>query len=250
MTINTNISSSLTNDEREVFTILNNVVNKSTSSTTVRAVGGWVRDKVLGIPSDDIDIMVDNMSGEKFARLVTKYLDIKDPHVIVENPEKSKHVETSKTYIPLSSGKTQEIDFARARSEVYPPGSRIPDIQPATAPEDAMRRDLTINSLFYNINTGEIEDFTGKGIKDLVTMTIRTPENPAKTFSDDPLRIFRTIRFAAKYDGQIDPETYAANYRSLLLCFAENYSIQLRPHLSYILWYAPDTAFLHQNKIH
>jgi len=206
--INTNIQ--LTPQEQELFSILNNVVKEKAPSTTLRAAGGWVRDKLIGIPADDIDIMVDNMSGEDFAYLVTHYLGSKDPHIIKENPTKSKHVETAKANIPLSDGSTQEIDFARARKEIYEDGSRIPTIQPATPQEDAMRRDLTINSMFYNLSTRQIEDLTGKGLKDMVSDTIRTPINPLKTFSDDPLRIFRVIRFSAKYNGNIDPETLKA----------------------------------------
>ena len=203
------IQSNLTPEEKELFATLIDVINSQSPSTTIRVAGGWVRDKLLGVPSDDIDIMVDNISGEDFAKLVTHHLNIKDPHVIRENPEKSKNIQTSKAYIPLSNGNIQEIDFARARKEIYH-DSRIPDVKPASAHEDAMRRDLTINSLFYNINEDKLEDFTGKGVKDLATMTIRTPTNPIKTFKDDPLRIFRVIRFAAKYDGKIDPETYQA----------------------------------------
>jgi tRNA nucleotidyltransferase (CCA-adding enzyme) len=210
MPINTDITSNLTPQEQEIFSVIRKVIEEKSPSTTARVAGGWVRDKLLGVPSDDIDIMVDNMSGEDFARLVTQYIGSKDPNVIRQNPEKSKHIETAKAYIPLSNGDTQEVDFARARQEVYKEDSRIPDTRPATAQEDAHRRDLTINSLFYNINTGQVEDFTGKGIKDLITNTIRTPEDPIKTFSDDPLRIFRVIRFAAKYNGHIDDVTYQA----------------------------------------
>ena len=208
MKINTNIS--VTNDEKELFSVIREVVSKYTPSTQVFAVGGWTRDKLLGIPSDDIDIMISNISGEDFANMVTKHMGIKDAHVIRENPEKSKNITTAKAYIPLSSGKIQEVDFAQARAEVYRGDSRIPDLKPATPQEDAFRRDLTINSLFYNLMTNKIEDFTGNGIKDMLTDTIRTPEDPIKTFSDDPLRIFRTIRFTAKYNGKIDPETYQA----------------------------------------
>jgi len=208
MKVNTNIQ--LTNEEKELFSILNNVIKNKAPSTTLRAAGGWVRDKLIGIPSDDIDIMVDNMSGEEFAYLVTDYLGSKDPHIIRENPDKSKHIETAKAYIPLSNGEIQEIDFARARKEIYTEDSRIPNTEPASPQEDAMRRDLTINSMFYNLSNGKIEDFTGKGISDMVTDTFRTPLDPLKTFSDDPLRILRVIRFAAKYGGNIDPETYKA----------------------------------------
>lgn len=208
--IHSNINKELSPQEKEVFKIIEEVINKYAPNTTARAVGGWVRDKLLGVPSDDIDIMIDNMSGEEFAKLVTKHMGLEDPHVIRQNPDASKHIETAKAYIPLSNGQTQEIDFAMARQEIYDNNSRIPEIKPATPQEDALRRDLTINSLFYNINQRKIEDFTGDGIKDLITNTIRTPLDPYKTFSDDPLRMFRTIRFAAKYEGQIDPETYAA----------------------------------------
>jgi len=208
--MNTNIQSSLTKNEKEVINILRDASSKHAPNTTLRIVGGWVRDHIMGKPSNDIDVMVDNMSGEQFAKILTQYLNIHDPHVIKENPEKSKHIETAKAYIPLSSGDKQEIDFAQARKEVYQEDSRIPSTKPATAEEDAFRRDLTINSLFFNINTGEIEDFTGKGIKDLITHTIRTPEEPSKTFKDDPLRIFRVARFASKYNWAIDPETLNA----------------------------------------
>jgi len=210
MQIDTNITQNLTPDEQEIFAVIRDVIRKYTPSTQAFAVGGWTRDKLIGIPSDDLDVMLSNISGEDFARMVTKHMGIKDAHTIQSNPEKSKHITTSKAYIPLSSGKIQEVDFAQARAEVYKEDSRIPDIRPATPQEDATRRDLTINSLFYNINTGQLEDFTGMGIKDLLTNTIRTPADPLKTFSDDPLRIFRCIRFAAKYNGQIDPETYKA----------------------------------------
>jgi len=208
MEVDTNIK--LTPDEQELFNIIEKVVREYAPSTQVFAVGGWTRDKLLGVDSNDIDLMVSNMAGEDFAKLITEYMGIKDPNVIKENPEASKHITTAKAYIPLSSGTMQEVDFAQARQEVYSDDSRIPNLQPASPEEDAYRRDLTINSLFYDIVDKKVIDFTGKGIKDLLTMTIRTPEDPVKTFEDDPLRIFRTIRFAAKYNGKIDPETYSA----------------------------------------
>jgi len=204
------INIKLNESEEYVKNILLATINSNNLSTTPRICGGWVRDKLMGVDSNDIDIMVDNMSGEEFAKLVTKHIGANDPHTIKENPDKSKHIETAKAYIPLPSGSKQEVDFARARKEVYHDNSRIPSIQPATAQEDAMRRDLTINSLFYNLKTGQVEDFTGMGIKDIVANVFRTPDEPLKTFKDDPLRIFRVIRFAAKYNGEIDPQTYEA----------------------------------------
>ena len=210
MQINTNILSNLTPEEKELFAILKEVVNKYAPYVTCRVAGGWVRDRLLGKESDDIDIMVDKISGAEFARLVTQYLNVKDPHVVKANPDASKHMETAGADIPLPSGKNIDVDFAMARKEVYNNDSRIPDIKPATAQEDAERRDLTINSCFFNINTGQIEDFTGKGIKDIITNTIRTPLDPLITFRDDPLRIFRCLRFSAKYNWNIDHDTYNA----------------------------------------
>lgn len=206
MNVNTNIQ--LTKDEEDLFSILLAVGNKT--NTTPRCVGGWVRDKLLGVESDDVDIMVDNMSGEKFARAVAQHIGATDPHVIKANPEKSKNIESAKAYLPLPSGTIQEVDFARARTEKYNDDSRNPEVFDGTPQEDALRRDLTVNAIFFNIKTRQIEDFTGKGIKDLIANTFRTPLEPLKTFTQDPLRVFRVIRFAAKYGGQIDQETYNA----------------------------------------
>jgi tRNA nucleotidyltransferase (CCA-adding enzyme) len=82
------------------------------------------------------------------------------------------------------------------RSEEYGEDSRVPEIKIGTPEQDAFRRDLTINSMFYNINLGAIEDFTGKGLIDLREKKANTPLEPLKTFIDDPLRVLRTIRFA------------------------------------------------------
>ncbi len=216
MKIDINIQNKFTKDEKELFSILREVTNKYTPSTDIYLVGGFVRDLLMGKPSNDIDVMLSNISGEDFAKLVTKYMGIKDAHTIKSNPEKSKFITTSSANIPLSSGNIKQVDFAQARSEVYRDNSRIPDIKPATPQEDAYRRDLTINSLMFNLKTNQIEDFTGKGIKDLITMTIRTPEDPLKTFTDDPLRVFRCARFAARYNGNIDPDTYNAMTNPIL----------------------------------
>ena len=207
MQIDTNIQ--FTPYEQKLLSIIKDVIKEHTPSTEAFLVGGIVRDKLIGIPSNDIDIMLSNISGEDFAKLLTQHMGLKDPHIIRSNPEKSKFITTAVASIMINN-ETQEIDFAQARSEIYPENSRIPELKPATPQEDAHRRDLTINSLFYDIVNNKIVDFTGKGLKDLVTDTIRTPTEPLKTFSDDPLRIFRVIRFTAKYNGNIDPETYQA----------------------------------------
>lgn len=211
MQVDTNIKNRLTSDEKEVFSIIKEVIGKYSPSTKAYVAGGWVRDKLIGIPSNDIDVMLGNISGEQFAKLIAKYRNLNDPHVIRENPEKSKNVETAKMYIPLSSGTEQELDLVQARQEVYDKNSRIPsEVKPATPEEDAFRRDATINAIFFDILNNQVVDFTGKGIPDLISNTIRAPGKPLDRFMEDPLRVLRVIRFAAKYNFEIEPNTYQA----------------------------------------
>jgi tRNA nucleotidyltransferase (CCA-adding enzyme) len=216
MQIDINIQKTLTPDEAELFAIIKQVITQYTPATKAFAVGGWVRDRLLKKQSSDIDIMLSNISGEDFANLITRHMHIKDANVIKANPEASKHITTAKAYIPLSSGTVQEVDFAQARAEVYRGTSRIPEITSATPEEDAHRRDLTINSVFYDIAQDQVVDYTGMGIKDLITNTMRTPADPVQTFMDDPLRIFRVIRFSARFNGKIDPSTYEAMKNPML----------------------------------
>lgn len=203
-------SGRLTEDEHELFAILMDVVRKRTPGTTVRVVGGWVRDKLMGKQPHDIDLMVDDIGGPEFAKIVTDSLGMSGPHVIRANPEQSKNIETARMYVVLPSGSKLEVDVAKTRQDVYQEGSRIPTTRDATATEDASRRDLTVNCLFYNINTDEVEDLTGMGLEDLKNKVIRTPLDPVKTFSDDPLRMLRAIRFAARYGWNISPEVSKA----------------------------------------
>lgn len=97
------------------------------------------------------------------------------------------------------------------RKETYSEFSRIPTITIGTPVEDAYRRDLTINSLFYNINTDTIEDFTMRGIDDLAARIVRTPLPALETFIEDPLRLLRVIRFACRYQCSIDPAIMEAS---------------------------------------
>jgi tRNA nucleotidyltransferase/poly(A) polymerase len=192
--------------EKKIFDLLLEVVKDYQINTTLRVAGGWVRDKLLGKDSKDIDFALDNISGEKFARLVNKWMknhgiETSSVGVIEANPEQSKHLETVTTFIF-----GLPIDFVNLRTESYAEGSRIPTVEVGTPEEDAYRRDLTINALFYNINTGQVEDLTGKGLDDLEKGIIRTPLNPLETFRDDPLRVLRSIRFASRYGFELDPD--------------------------------------------
>ncbi|CAH2033639.1 unnamed protein product [Thlaspi arvense] len=196
----------LTEKEREIFDRLIGTLRFFYLDTELRVAGGWVRDKLLGRESDDIDIAIDNMSGSEFLDKLKEYLSsrgekVQGDTVIERNPEQSKHLETAKMRI-----NDQWIDFVNLRCEEYAENSRIPTMKFGTAKEDAYRRDLTINSLFYNINTGSVEDLTERGIDDLKSGRIVTPLPAKATFLDDPLRVLRAIRFGARFGFTLDEE--------------------------------------------
>eukprot|EP01084_Bolivina_argentea_P064310 117308_1 len=191
------IKISLTKEEKQLFQHIKDAINCKQifpEPVIIRCAGGWVRDKLLKCYSDDIDLAIDTMTGEQFAQRLQKYFQIKQEtsfkyHKIAKNPEKSKHLET----VTFTIGNI-EVDAVNLRSETYNKYSRIPQMSFATAQEDARRRDLTINAMFYNINEDKIEDFTGKGLSDLITGIARTPLPAKQTFLDDSLRILRAIR--------------------------------------------------------
>ncbi|KAH9626384.1 hypothetical protein KSS87_009070 [Heliosperma pusillum] len=196
----------LTEKESLIFDRLKDVLRHSNLDTQLRVAGGWVRDKLLGKDCYDIDIAIDNMLGKELCEKINEYLskmgeDVKGIGVIQSNPDQSKHLETATMHLF-----DQWIDFVNLRAEDYCENSRIPTMRFGTPEEDAYRRDLTINSLFYNINTGAVEDFTGRGITDLKLGKIVTPLPPKQTFLDDPLRVLRAIRFGARFSFTLDEE--------------------------------------------
>lgn len=188
---------------------------------TLRFTGGWVRDKLLGVESHDIDVALSNMTGYQFGLRLKEYLE-DDDHVkkhglqddpkkvglakIAANPEKSKHLETVTTKIM-----GLDIDLVNLRKEVYTEDSRNPAMEFGTPREDADRRDATINAMFYNLNDSVVEDLTGMGLDDLDKGIIRTPLSPPlETFRDDPLRVLRLIRFASRFGYIIEDEALQA----------------------------------------
>ncbi|KAI3825960.1 hypothetical protein L1987_07739 [Smallanthus sonchifolius] len=133
------------------------------------------------------------MLGKEFCDKVNGYLASTggkplEIGVIQSNPDQSKHLETARMRLF-----DVWIDFVNLRSEDYAEKSRIPTMEFGSAEQDAYRRDLTISSLFYNINTCLVEDFTGRGLDDLKSGKIVTPLPPKETFFDDPLRVLRAI---------------------------------------------------------
>jgi len=172
-----------------------------------------VRDHLLGRERGevDVDVVVDDLCGAEFAGYVARYVresgcgaEVKVA-VISENAEKSKHLETATMRVCGLS-----VDVVNLRSERYTECSRIPEVEIGTPLEDAERRDLTINALFYNINTRCVEDFTGKGLADLRDAVIRTPLPPLTTLLDDPLRVLRAVRFTSRLDFTLCPNLLSA----------------------------------------
>ena len=159
-------------------------------------VGGYVRDMLLGRSSNDIDIMVEG-DGIEFAKKLSKIL-----HVDVT-------VDYEKFGTALIPHPDLEIEVASARKEKYETYSRKPKITPASVEEDMSRRDFTINAISASIlpdNFGEILD-PFEGIKDLQKGLIITPLDPDETFSDDPLRMLRAVRFGAQLEYQVASTT-------------------------------------------
>lgn len=162
-------------------------------------VGGYVRDLYLSRPSKDIDI-VSVGRGIELAEAVAKRL-----------PKSHLSVFARFGTAQVKSGEI-EIEFVGARRESYSPDSRKPFVEDGTLEEDQERRDFTINALAICLNKdrfGELLDPFG-GLEDMDMLSIRTPLDADITFSDDPLRMMRAIRFASQLGFFVEPETFAA----------------------------------------
>lgn len=146
-------------------------------------VGGCVRDALLGRASADLDFVVE---GDAMAAAEALWA----AGVATAPPGLYPRFGTA----AVNAGGRQ-IELVTARSESYAPDSRKPDVRPATLLDDAIRRDFTVNALMQDPWTGETVDLLGTGLDDLGDRLLRTPLDPAQTFSDDPLRMLRAVRF-------------------------------------------------------
>ena len=159
--------------------------------------GGAVRDFILGNEIKDYDIVVDGdiNAGLRFAEFAAKQLGVykKD-----SNPVVYPKYGTAKLFY-------QGIDyeFVAPRKESYKENDRKPEVFSCSLEEDSFRRDATINSLFLNIRTGKILDYTRRGLYDIKREIIDTPLDPDITFTDDPLRMLRLVRFTFRYNWNI-----------------------------------------------
>ena len=178
------------------------IVARASAELGVEAyiIGGFVRDLILKRPSKDIDI-VSIGSGIELAELVAQQLG---PDV---------HVSIFKTFgtAQIRQGDL-EIEFVGARKESYSPDSRKPAVEDGTLKDDQNRRDFTINAMGISLMRSTFGDLIDpfEGMRDLRKKIIRTPLEPGITFSDDPLRMMRAIRFASQLNFDIEPDTFDA----------------------------------------
>lgn len=170
----------------------------------VYAVGGCCRDLAMGHEIKDIDLAVEIPDGGvKFARwLDSMKKTIREP---IYYPM------FGTAMLSLDKYPDVEIEIVQTRSGKYTRDNReCPETVFGDIKEDCNLRDLTINSLYYNVTTGETLDITGLGISDIENRILRTPASPDETYTDDPLRVLRTIRFATRLGWDIDRRLMAS----------------------------------------
>lgn len=173
----------------------------------VFAVGGCVRDKLMGKQIKDIDLVVTYPNGGiEFANWICKETYC---YKLESNPCVFPKYGTAKFNIrSIQDIERIDIECVQTRKEQYHEDSRNPETCYGNIIEDAYRRDLTINALYLNLSTFLVHDPTEKGLDDLKNHIIRTPSEPDVIFKDDPLRLLRVIRFASRFNWGIEKETW------------------------------------------
>ncbi len=171
-----------------------------TNSVPVWVIGGYVRDILLERDSKDIDIVVLG-SGIDLARSIAAEIG---------KGAEAKYYKNFGTAMLRMEG--HEVEFVGARKESYRSDSRKPIVEDGSLEDDQNRRDFTINALAISLNEGDFGKLVDPfgGVKDIDNKIIRTPLDPDITFSDDPLRMMRAIRFASQLNFKIEEKTYEA----------------------------------------
>lgn len=175
-------------------------------------IGGWVRDLFLHRESTDIDVVCVHREGDN-----RPHIGILLAEAVAKRLGRGAHLAVFKTYGTAQVKRGElELEFVGARRESYQHDSRNPIVEDGTLQEDQDRRDFTINAMAICLNQlcyGQLLD-PFDGIGDLERCVIRTPLNPDITFSDDPLRMMRAVRFAAQLGFNLDSETFDAIVRN------------------------------------
>ena len=186
--------------EKELFTFKKIAKAAEKLQLPCYLIGGFVRDKLLNRPTKDADIMC---IGDGI-QLASETAELFNPKPAVAY---FKNFGTAQIKLP-----DFDIEFVGARKESYQQHTRKPDVEQGTMEDDLQRRDFTINTLAIALNKNSADDIIDMfdGLKHLQEKIIKTPLEPSKTFSDDPLRMLRAIRFAAQLDFTIEKETFNA----------------------------------------
>ncbi len=192
----------LSKKEKELLQLVGRVSSELGVSAYV--VGGYVRDKLLGKTCKDIDILCVG-DGIQLANEVSARIEER-PKVTVFKRFGTAMLQTNGL----------EVEFVGARKESYSKDSRKPIVKPGTLQDDLNRRDFTVNALAFKLRADGLGEFVDKfgGMKDLEDGIIRTPVEPAATFSDDPLRMLRAVRFANQLNFEISEKTLAGIVKS------------------------------------
>lgn len=227
--------------EHKIFSTISEVAAQE--GVSIFAIGGFVRDLILKRPSKDIDFVVLG-SGIDIAKKVAEKLDI------------GKVAYYKNFGTAAFQFDDLDIEFVGARKESYDRGSRKPAVENGSLADDQNRRDFTINALAISMSKssfGELLD-PFEGVEDLKKRLIRTPLDPEKTYSDDPLRMLRAIRFASQLNFNISEQSFKAissNAHRLSIISAERISGELnkiilsdRPSIGFKLLF--DSKLLHE----
>lgn len=186
----------------DILSYLHRLIDGTPWQGHLYAVGGCCRDEIIGCEIKDIDLAVSLPDGGiAFADwLYERGLAVKEP---VRFPA------FGTAMLRLTEFPNDEIEIVQTRAEKYTDStSRDPTVVFGSIESDCRRRDLTINALYYDITEQRVLDILGCSVDDIEHHIIRTPDNPDTTFDDDPVRILRAVRLAARYDWYIDPDTY------------------------------------------
>ena len=197
-------------DFYKIVNYIKQIISGSEYENHVYSVGGAVRDLLMNNEIKDIDLVIDLQDGGiRFVNWLYKLNLL--THEPVVYPTYGTAMCIFKDFPDI------EIECVQTIKEQYKnKNSRNPETTYGTIFEDSIRRDLTINSLYYNISSGEIIDPTGKGKEDILGHVIRvTNDNPDVVFIDDPLRILRVCRFSTRYGWGIEHETYKSMVKNV-----------------------------------
>lgn len=219
----------------------------------VYVIGGWVRDLLLERHSKDIDIVIEG-SGIELAAKVAEKLGRRGRMTVYKNFGTA-----------MLRHQTWQIEFVGARKESYRSDSRKPLVEDGSLSDDMHRRDFTINAMAISLNKNDfgrlLDPFNGKS--DLEKKVIRTPLDPDITFSDDPLRMMRAIRFASQLDFSVDPECFGAikknaeririvsmervmeEFNKIMLCRVPGYGIKMLRAAGLLRHFFPELDNMH-----